>query len=130
MLGDGAYSTAAMRRGCQTARAVRWWPRIEHCTPVPSDRQSGRGRQPRHGEHGPTPLRDPARDRPVGATDPLIVRGRHSVVAEATGSFLLKGVLFHRVVLVVVEGLIAGRGNAGERFLSLKQPDRRTLVVL
>lgn len=111
VLGDGAYSNAGVLAGlpervilfarCAKNRALY---------ALPEYRRTGKGRQPRYGEHGPTPTA--TLHEPDGwSTYQLTVRGRTiPVTAKVTGPWLVKGAPFHPVMLVVVRGIDRGKG--------------------
>jgi hypothetical protein len=112
ILGDGAYSSAPVLRALP-ARAALFARCAKHRAlyAVPSYRRTGRGRQPRYGERGPTPqqtLHDPDGWRAYR----FAVRGRRvTLQSKLTGPWLVKGAPFAPVALVVVKGIDRGRGT-------------------
>jgi hypothetical protein len=112
VLGDGAYSNAKVlaalpERVVLLARCAR----NRALYAPPAYRRTGRGRQPRYGERGPTP--EATLHQATGwRTSPIAVRGRTvPVTAKVTGPWLVKGAPFAPLALVVVRGVDRGRGT-------------------
>jgi len=112
VLGDGAYSTAPFLANLPARVTV-----LARCArnralfALPTYRTTGRGRQPRSGERGPTP---PATFH--DATDwqevTVAVRGRTILLtATVTGPWLVKGAPFQPLALIVVKGIDRGKGT-------------------
>jgi hypothetical protein len=112
VVADGAYSNAKVlaplpERVVLFARCAK--NRALFALPV--YRATGRGRQPRYGERGPTPT-ETLHDETGWREYPLTVRGRTiPVVAKVSGPWLVRGAPFHPVLLVVVRGVDRGKGT-------------------
>jgi hypothetical protein len=138
VLGDGAYSTAAVlaaapERTILLARCAR--NRALYALPV--YRPAGRGRQPAYGEHAPTPVAT-LHQATDWQTVPILVRGRTiPVTATVTGPWLVKGAPFQPLALVVVRGIERGRGTTRRQrdpqfflvTLTMTQEDEWTLPL-
>jgi hypothetical protein len=111
VLGDGAYSTAPFLADLPTnvtvlARCAR--NRALFAPPV--YRATGRGRQPRYGERGPTPQEALHR---ATAWQAVVVRVRGRTIpltVAATGPWLIQGAPFQPLALLVVRGIDRGHG--------------------
>jgi hypothetical protein len=111
VLGDGRYSTAPFLADLPAQVTV-----LARCArnralfALPVYRATGRGRQPRYGERGPTPeatLHQTAGWRTVAVQ----VRGRAiPLTATVTGPWLIQGAPFQPLALIVVRGIDRGRG--------------------
>jgi hypothetical protein len=112
VLGDGAYSNAKVlaalpERVVLFARCAR----NRALYAPPAYRRTGRGRQPRYGERGPTPEAT-LHQATDWQTHPIAVRGRTiPVTAAVTGPWLVKGAPFRPLALIVVRGIDRGRGT-------------------
>lgn len=110
VVADGAYSNAKVlaplpQRTMLFARCAK--NRALFALPV--YRRTGRGRQPRYGERGPTPSAT-LHEETGWQEYPLTVRGRSiPVMAKVTGPWLVRGAPFHPVLLVVVRGVDRGK---------------------
>lgn len=112
VLGDGAYSTAAVLSQLPERTAL-----LARCAKnralyaVPTYRATGRGRQRRYGERGPTP-QQVLRKRTGWQQVTFMVRGRQvSPLVHLSGPWLVKGAPFCPVMLLVVRGVDRGRGT-------------------
>jgi len=112
VLGDGAYSTAPFLadlpgRVTVLARCAR----NRALFALPSYRAQGRGRQPRYGERGPTPIAT-LHEATEWQEVHVVVRGRTiPLTATVTGPWLIQGAPFQPLALIVVRGIDRGKGT-------------------
>ena len=112
VVGDGTDSTASFladlpARVTVLARCAR----NRALFALPTYRVTGRGRQPRYGERGPTPtatLHEATDWQQVS----VVVRGRTiPLTATVTGPWLIHGAPVQPLALIVVRGIDRGRGT-------------------
>ncbi len=111
VLGDGRYSTAPLLADLPPSVTV-----LARCArnralfAPPVYRATGRGRQPRYGDRGPTP--EATLHRATGwQTVTVRVRGRTiPLTVAATGPWLIQGAPFQPLALIVVRGIDRGKG--------------------
>jgi hypothetical protein len=124
VLGDGSYSTAPFLADLPAhvtvlARCAR--NRALYALPV--YRATGRGRQPRYGERGPTP-QETLHQATTWQTVVVQVRDRTiPLTATVTGPWLIQGAPFQPLALIVVRGIDRGRG------VSRRQRDPQFFLV-
>jgi hypothetical protein len=112
VLGDGSYSTAPFladlpARVTVLARCAR----NRALFTLPTYRATGRGRQPRYGERGPTPTAT-LHETTTWQTVSVRVRGRSiPLTTTVTGPWLIQGAPFQPLALLVVKGIDQGRGT-------------------
>lgn len=111
VLGDGSSSTAPFLADLPAGVTV-----LARCArnralfALPVYRATGRGRQPRYGERGPTP-QETLHQATTWQTVPVRVRGRTiPLTAAVTGPWLIQGAPFQPLALIVVRGIDRGRG--------------------
>ena len=112
VLGDGAYSTAPFLADLPARVSV-----VARCAKnralytLPTYRAHGRGRQPRYGDHGPTPTAT-LHEATDWQTVTVLVRGRTiPLTATVSGPWLVQGAPFQPLALIVVKGIDRGRGT-------------------
>lgn len=112
VLGDGAYSTAPFLLDLpQRVTILARCARNRALFHLPSYRATGRGRQRRYGERGPTPQAT-LHATTSWQTVPVVVRGRTiPLTAAVTGSWVIQGAPFQPLALLVVKGIDRGRGT-------------------
>jgi hypothetical protein len=112
VLGDGSYGTAPFLADLPARVTV-----LARCAKnralyaLPTYRVTGRGRQPRYGDRGPTPpatLQETTDWQKVT----VAVRGRTiPLTVTVTGPWLIKGAPFQPLALIVVKGIDRGKGT-------------------
>jgi hypothetical protein len=124
VLGDGHYSTAPCLADLPAQVTV-----LARCArnralfALPTYRATGRGRQPRYGERGPTP-QETLHRATAWQTVPVRVRGRTIPLTVAvTGPWLIRGAPFRPLALLVVRGIDRGKG------VSRRQRDPQFFLV-
>jgi hypothetical protein len=112
VLGDGAYSTAPFLANLPARVTV-----LARCArnralyALPTYRSTGRGRQARYGERGPTPT-DTLHEATGWHAVRVAVRGRTiPLTTTVTGPWLIKGAPFQPLALIVVKGIDRGRST-------------------
>jgi hypothetical protein len=111
VLGDGRYSTAPFLADLpQHITVLARCARNRALFALPTYRATGRGRQPRYGERGPTP--EATLHQTTGwQTVTVRVRGRTVPLTVAvTGPWLIQGAPFPPLALLVVRGIDRGKG--------------------
>jgi len=111
VLGDGRYSTAPFLADLpHHVTVLARCARNRALFALPTYRTTGRGRQPRYGERGPTP--EATLHQATGwQTVTVRVRGRTIPLTVAvSGPWLIQGAPFHPLALIVVRGIDRGRG--------------------
>ena len=138
VLGDGAYSTAPLladlpERVTVLARCAR----NRALFALPTYRTTGRGRQPRYGERGPTPTQT-LHQTTHWHEETVTVRGRTIPLSvTVTGPWLIQGAPFQPLALIVVRGIDRGRGTTRRQrdpqfflvTLDMEQEDAWTLPL-
>jgi hypothetical protein len=111
VLGDGRYSTAPFLADLPpTVTVLARCARNRALFALPTYRATGRGRQPRYGERGPTP-QETLHEATIWQTAVVRVRGRTIPVTVAvTGPWLVQGAPFQPLALLVVRGVDRGTG--------------------
>lgn len=111
VLGDGRYSTAPFLAALpKNVTVLARCARNRALFALPTYRATGRGRQPRYGERGPTP-QETLHQATGWQTVAVRVRGRTIPLTVAvTGPWLIRGAPFQPLALIVVRGIDRGRG--------------------
>jgi hypothetical protein len=124
VLGDGRYSTAPFLAGLpRHVTVLARCARNRALFALPTYRATGRGRQPRYGDRGPTPEATLHRAT-AWQTVTVRVRGRTiPLTVTVTGPWLVQGAPFQPLALVVVRGIDRGRG------VSRRQRDPQFFLV-
>lgn len=113
VLGDGRYSTAPFLADLpHHVTVLARCARNRALFAPPAYRATGRGRQPRYGDRGPTPQAT-LHDGATGwQTVTVRVRGRAIPLTVAvTGPWLIQGAPFQPLALIVVRGIDRGKGT-------------------
>ena len=111
VLGDGRYSTAPFLADLpHHVTVLARCARNRALFALPTYRATGRGRQPRYGDRGPTP--EATLHQATGWQTVVVrVRGRTiPLTVTVTGPWLIQGAPFQPLALIVVRGIDRGNG--------------------
>lgn len=113
VLGDGRYSTAPFLADLpHHVTVLARCARNRALFALPTARATGRGRQPRYGDRGPTPEATLHDEATAWQTVTVRVRGRTIPLTVAvTGPWLIQGAPGQPLALIVVRGIDRGKGT-------------------